>query len=300
MSTGYNIELVPARLVPFDWSPGGSQPLPQAAGPITANALSGFTVSPSGQNISQDQQALVDFATTSAGLALGFSPQANNATSPTGLNQTGGSIYSSSNPLYPLTQTGGLVFPYNPTISESLSTKYDMTELTHTNESIHAFKNNDNVRIALSDCVWTSETFDQAIYTLGVIHFFRSYRLMDFGRGKTGRPPTPMWFSAYGNFMYTNLPVLIERVDFSFPADIDYVGVPNPGTEAYNSQTLQFSTSASVGSLGTLLSQTGDFTWIPQKFTIGTISMVVQNAIAYWTTRFDLAQFKAGQLVGVR
>lgn len=303
MATSYNIELVPAKLVPFDWTALSSGSLTQSnlASPITANQLSGYSVSADSQSIDSDQQAIVDFMTTSSGLPIGSSPKNNDSTSPTGLNQSGGSIYETNHPLYPLTQTGGLVFPYNPTITESLATRYDVTELIHTNESVHTFKSNDNVRITLSECIWTSETFDQAIYTLGVIHFFRSYRLMDFGRGKSGRQPSPMWFSAYGNFLYKDIPVLIERVDFSFPMDIDYVGVPNPGSTAYDSQELQFSTSSDINNIsGSLISQTGDFTWIPIKFTINSISMVVQNSVMYWTDTFDLEKFKAGLLIGRR
>lgn len=299
--TAYNIELVPARLVPFDWSTNGSVPLSNSAGPISANAASGYVADPPGQTISQDEQGLVDFVVSSSDLKFTTNPQANIGTSPIGLNQSGTGIYSQSHPLYPLTLTNGLVFPYTPTISESLGTRYDTTELIHANESVHTFKNNENVRITLSECIWTSETWDQAIYTLAVIHFFRSYRLMDFGRGKSGRPPSPMWFSAYGNYLYTDVPVLIERVDLTFPADIDYVGVPNPGTTDYSSQMLQFTTPAATGiSTNSLISQSGDFTWIPIKFTVSSISMVVQNSVKYWTTTFDLAQFKAGQLIGQR
>jgi hypothetical protein len=300
MTSAYNIELVPARLVPFDWSANGSVPLSNTAGPIAANAASGYVADPSGQTISDIEQSEVDFSITSSGYTFGTTPQATSSTSPLGLNQSGTGIYDQSHPLYPLTLTNGLIFPYSPTISESLGTRYDTVELIHANESVHAFKNNENVRLTLSDCIWTSETWEQAVYTLGVIHFFRSYRLMDFGKGKTGRPPSPMWFSAYGNYLYTDVPVLIERVEMAFPADVDYVGVPNPGTTDYKSQILSFSTSAALGSVNTGISQTGDFTWIPIKFTVSSISMVVQNSVKYWTDTFDLADFKSGKLIGIR
>lgn len=306
MVTTYNIELVPAKLVPFDWSAQGASSLSQntTTGALQSNAVSGYDVSPAGQTITADEQALVDFAATSSGTTVGFTSQATSSSGPTGLSLTGGAIYSASHPLYPLTLTGGLVFPYNPTISESLNSRYDVTELVHGNENVHTFRNNDNVRITLTECVWTADTWDQAVYTLGVIHFFRSYRMMDFGRGKSGRPPSPMWFSAYGAYLYNAVPVLVERVEFSFPADIDYVGVPNPGTTDYQSQTLTYSTSVSLGFPANLLSQTGDFTWIPVKFTVATISLVVQNRVGYWTNAdgkgFDLDQFKAGKLIGVR
>lgn len=299
--TSYNIELVPAKLVPFDWSTAASSIASDTiAGPVQSNAASGGTVSPSGQTMTAQERSMADFAATAQGIPLGFTVQSNPNAGINGFNISGGSIYSVSHPLYPLTLTGGLVFPYNPIISESLGSRYDTTELVHANEGVHTFRNNENVRITLSECIWTSETFDQAVYTLGVIHFFRSYRLMDFGRGKSGRPPSPMWFSAYGNYLYTSVPVLVERVEMSFPADIDYVGVPNPGTSAYAQQQLQYTTAAALGSVGTVLSQTGDFTWVPIRFTVGAISMVVQNSVKYWRETFDLAAFKGGKLVGIR
>lgn len=312
----YNIELVPARLTPFDWT--------SLSGNIDAGALP-----INNDNISGHQQTGADDALTSneeadvfASIALsgfyptisasgqfnvgGLSVALGSGVGSTGLSTSGSSIYPSSHPLYPLTQTGGLVFPYNPVISESIGVKYDVTEMVHTNENVHAYKNTDNIRITLSDCVWTSETFDRAIYTLAVIHFFRSYRLMDFGRGTnrvggqrgagTGRPPSPMWFSAYGDFMYHLVPVLIERADYTFPADIDYVGVPNPGTDAYDNQQLTFASGRSSNfAIGT---QADGYTWIPIKFAIGSISMVVQHSIKYWTQQFNLDDFKAGLLVG--
>ncbi len=290
----YNLELVPATLVPFAWSTLGATSIPTSG---QTNLLNMFPVSSSDQSgITADQQAQIGYLAGVAGQDIGYFAQGTTTNFPT----TASTLPQFGQPLYPLYKSGGLVFPYNPTISESLGTRYDVTELVHTNENIHAFKNNDNVRITLSECIWTAETFDQAIYTLGVIHFLRSFRLMDFGRGKSGRPPSPMWFSAYGSYLYNAIPVLIERADFSFPADIDYVGVPNPGTDAYNSQQLSFSQNIpSVSSAGTLL-QSGDFTWIPIKFVVASISMVVQNSIKYWTQTFDLEAFKQGALLGVR
>jgi hypothetical protein len=311
MILSFNIELVPARLTPFDWSnlSSGNETINYGAVPLDNSNITGFQQPIVDNNLTEVQSS--DIYATMA--ASGFYPNVNTAgqfvsdgtgVGTTGLSLSGQSIYPSSHPLFPLTQTGGLVFPYNPVITEGMGVKYDVTELTHTNENIHAFRNSDNVRLTLADCVWTAETFDRAIYTLGVIHFFRSYRLMDFGRGDqsqsgkagSGRPPSPMWFSAYGDYMYNQVPVLLERVDFTFPPDIDYVGVPNPGTDAYNNQQLEYATSqSSTFGLG---SQANGFTWIPMKFTIGAIVMVVQHSISYWTRRFSLDDFKSGLLVG--
>lgn len=305
----FNIELVPARLTPFDWAALGSNTTSSAnsnsaAVPLQNNNITGYQQTPVDATLTTADQANIGAALGASGFSIGnnISGQFNFAGNgsnigPNGLTTTGSSIYPPGHPLYPLTQTGGLVFPFNPVISENLGVRYDVTELTHSNESINAFKNVENVRISLSDCVWVCDTFDQAIYTLGVIHFFRSFTLMDFGRKKpgTGKPPSPMWFNAYGNFMYCQIPVLIERVDWSFPPDVDYVGVPNPGTDAYNNQVLSFST----GSQLSLNASSNGYTWIPIKFTVGSISMVVQHSVTYWTTKFSLDDFKAGLMIGV-
>jgi hypothetical protein len=300
----FNIELVPAMLTPFDWaalSGIGNGP-GQTASPIANSGITGFQQQPVNSNLSALDQANIGATIGANGLSASVSGQFNfgSVTANLGLNgltTSGSSIYPPGHPLYPLTQTGGLVFPFNPVISENLGVRYDSTELTHTNESIHAYKNTENVRINLADCIWVADTFDQAIYTIGVIQFFRSFTLMDFGRAGpgTGKPPSPMWFNAYGNYMYCQVPVLIEHVDWAFPQDIDYVGVPNPGTDAYNNQTLSFSTANNVLGAG---ANVNGYTWIPIKFTVNSISMVVQHSINYWVNEFSLAAFQSGQLIG--
>jgi hypothetical protein len=190
-----------------------------------------------------------------------------------------------NHPLSPVIQTGGVIFPYNPSISEGVNVKYDAIELTHTNESYNAYKGTDNVRITISDAVWTADTFSNAIYMLSVLHFFRSYSLMDFGRFRTGRPPSPMWFSAYGNYAFNRVPCLMEKADWSFPNDIDYVGIPEPGTEEFRS-----------GVLKTTRNGSGKYTWLPVKFTVSSISLIVQHSPAYWT-HFSLEDYWSGAML---
>ncbi|KPL07306.1 hypothetical protein AMJ86_04790, partial [bacterium SM23_57] len=154
--------------------------------------------------------------------------------------------------LAPIFATNGLVFPYNPTISEGISVKYDALELTHTNESYHVYRGTDNVRINIGDAKWTCDTFDNAVYALSALHFFRTYSHMDFGAGRSGRPPSPMWFSAYGNYAFHRVPVLMEKADWSFPADVDYVGIPEFGTPEYRQRVLKYERDDS-----------NQYTWLP-------------------------------------
>jgi len=190
--------------------------------------------------------------------------------------------------LAPIFATNGLVFPYNPTISESISVKYDAMELTHTNESFHVYRGTDNVRINISDSQWTCDTFDNAVYALSALHFFRTYSQMDFGIGRTGRPPSPMWFSAYGNYAFHRVPVLMEKADWSFPADVDYVGIPEFGTPEYIARTLLYERNNST-----------QYTWLPMIFKVSSIALVVQHSPSFWSN-WNLDMYRSGELLRQR
>jgi len=188
-------------------------------------------------------------------------------------------------PLAPIVETNGLVFPYNPTITENISVKYDAVELTHTNEAFHVYRGTDNVRLNISNAVWTCDTFDNAVYAMAALHFFRTYSQMDFGRGRTGRPPSPMWFSAYGNYAFHRVPVLLEKADWNFPNDVDYVGIPEFGSTEYRARELQLQRDS-----------TGKYTWLPMKFEISGISLVVQHSPKFWTN-WSLADYRSGAML---
>lgn len=197
------------------------------------------------------------------------------------LNPSGSTQIDPSGPLGPILQTGGLVFPYTPTISETLGIKYDSTEIIHSNEAYYAYRSTDNVRIELTNCIWTCDTLQNAQYALAALHFFRSYSMMDFGKGRTGKPPSPMWFSAYGQYAFQNVPCLLERVSsHTWPADIDMVGIPNPGTG---------STQLLTGTPG----ESSQYTWLPIKFEIPSISLIVQHTPNFWLNS-NLDSYKSG------
>jgi len=192
---------------------------------------------------------------------------------------------SDEHALAPIFATGGLVFPYNPTVSEKMSVKYDAVELTHSNESYHVYRSTDNVRISISEAVWTCDTFANAVYALSVIHFLRTYSQMDFGRNRTGRPPSPMWFSAFGNYAFHRVPVLLESADWSFPSDVDYVGIPEFGTPEHASGQLRFERTPD-----------GNYTWLPMVFKIPSIQLIVQHSPRYWIN-YSLDDFRSGKML---
>lgn len=192
--------------------------------------------------------------------------------------------------LFPIFETNGLIFPYNPVITEGVNVQYDAMDVTHSNESYFVYKNTSNVRINISNAVWTCDTFDNAVYALSALHFFRTYSLMDFGMPKgtytpTGRPPSPMWFEAYGNYAFHRVPVLMEKADWSFPNDIDYVGIPEFDTTEFLNRNLASKRSV-----------TGRYTWLPLKFEVTSISLIVQHSPTYWLN-FSLDDYRSGRML---
>lgn len=167
-------------------------------------------------------------------------------------------------PMAPLSKNGGcLYFPYSPSISESVNINYDSVSLQHSNESYDSYVRTGNTELSLSDLVWTADTEENAEYMLGVIHFFRSYSLMDFGRNKTGKPPSPLWFSCYGNSMYNKVPVLLMNYEFNIPKEMDMVPIKD--------------------------------SWVPVKLQISNIKLRIQHTPNYWLD-FSLEDYKAGKV----
>lgn len=143
-----------------------------------------------------------------------------------------------SGPLAPIVETGGLVFQYTPGISESVSINYSTSgDIVHSNEQYNVYKNTSNRDISLDSVVFTADTEENARYMLAAIHFFRVYSLMDFGKGKTGKPPSPMWFSAYGGLAFDRIPVLLSGATITWPKDIDYVRVGSTGSSSGKPQS---------------------------------------------------------------
>lgn len=261
----FAFEHVAARLTPFDFNTNGSESV--AAGAAANPAPPAATLGTSFATGEQYNGITIDISTT-AGV------------------RSGGNNMDQTNALWPISMTNGLVFPYNPSISENVQVNYEAAEITHANESYHFYKNTSNVRISLSNCVWTCDTFDNAIYAMAVLHFLRSYSNMDFGRSGTGRPPSPMWFSAYGNYAFNRVPVFMEKADWTFPNDIDYVGIPEPGSPEYLSRTMLTSRTPSSGS----------YTWLPMKFEVASISLIVQHTPNYWLN-WSLKDYRDGTML---
>lgn len=191
-----------------------------------------------------------------------------------------------------LRQTNGLVFPNTPTISETHAVSYSQYSPTHSIAKFNSYDSTENVSLQVAgDFFVTNVT--EAQYLLACIHFLRSVTKMDFGRtSKTaGTPPPVLLFSAYGNFMYNDVPVIIKAVNFTLEPDIDYIQVPLIGEKTDFKKDIN-----EIRDFFNNLTVKSERVWVPQKLTIS-MTLEQQTTGEWLTNNFNLEEFKRGDLL---
>jgi hypothetical protein len=130
-----------------------------------------------------------------------------------------------NNILAPLYETTGVLFPYTPTIQYSHVANYDPLGFTHSNYAQQSFSRAEIGDITISG-YFTSETAQEAAYTVAAIHFFRTVTKMYFAnpREKAGFPP-PVLLLNYLGEMFNNVPVVVANFAPTFDNTVDLVTV---------------------------------------------------------------------------
>lgn len=179
---------------------------------------------------------------------------------------------TTTNILAPLYKTGGLLFPFTPTIDWAQQVEYKTMSLTHSNQDYLSYSNTPSTAIRVSG-VFTVQNQYEGEYLMAVLHFLRTVSKMYFGKPvdnyPSGMPPPVLNFNGYGNYMFNNLPVIVRDHSYSLGTDIDYLDV-----------------KFADGSVARL----------PSMMTIG-ISLVVQNTPKRLRDEFNLNKFRTGELM---
>lgn len=164
--------------------------------------------------------------------------------------------------------TLSLNFPYTPNIRTGTQDLYTEMELTHTNYQPRAFNRSQVQDIHIS-AKFTSQTDLWARYSLAAIHFMRTVTKMRYGQGDPlrGAPPAVLAFSAYGTYMFENVPVVVQNFDVQLPDDVDYVDTVVNGVHHA----------------------------VPALFTME-MTLIVQRAVGPIRSDFTLGKFAAGEL----
>jgi hypothetical protein len=131
--------------------------------------------------------------------------------------------FSSSPILAPLRAAGGAVFPYTPTIRISNTAHYDATKPLHQNFAFQSYVNSQADSINITAPFYCEDSA-QAAYWVSMLHFLRSVTKMFSGQDAlAGNPPPILYFSAYGDFVFKNIPVVVTNVSVDLDAASDYI-----------------------------------------------------------------------------
>lgn len=192
----------------------------------------------------------------------------------------------SSNILFPLYSTNGVLFPYTPSIVTGHTAEYDNLAFTHTNYGYNAYIRSYPKPLSIS-ADFTAQSTNEALYMLAVIHFFRSVTKSYFGvnpYNRAGTPPPVLLFNYLGEYQYSNVPVLVKSFDFTLPSDVDYVPVNTSGISGGIQVSLPGGTS-------------GGYTWVPTRLSV-TCELDTQYIPIKVRDEFNLDDFRSGKLIG--
>tara|TARA_B110000208_G_scaffold37239_1_gene49296 strand:+ start:164 stop:787 length:624 start_codon:yes stop_codon:yes gene_type:complete len=138
----------------------------------------------------------------------------------------------SSGILKELANVNGIIFAYTPAMMQAaFSANYGTYDTTHSVYQQQYYVNTPNPTISMQ-AYFVSNTIKEAKYNIACLHFLKTMTKMDFGStaGLAGTPPPILHFSAYGEYNYKNVPVVVSGVDYTFADDADLVTVDVDGS----------------------------------------------------------------------
>ena len=179
--------------------------------------------------------------------------------------------------LLPLKKFHGIIWPYTPTINVSHQAEYGEYDITHSNYPTQYFSKSRPPNLQISGPL-TAQSAAEGNYMIACLHFLRIVTKMHFGMNdeKRGTPPPVLKFSAYGDLMFSNIPVLVRSFAYDLAQDVDYIDIETDSAEAGFSDGF----SSKVPTMMNLV-----------------IDLVVQQTPSKLRTTFTMNDFKSGKLV---
>lgn len=140
--------------------------------------------------------------------------------------------FKSSPVLKPLVDSGGLIFPYTPSIGIQSGATYNAVKPTHSNYAFQAYQNSDPGSISITAPMYVEDT-TQGLYWVAMVHYLRSLTKMFTGNDpKAGNPPPVIFLNGYGQYVFKNVPVVVTKMSVKLDEKADYISVPVLGSAA--------------------------------------------------------------------
>ena len=136
---------------------------------------------------------------------------------PPALGNTSGLL----NPLF-IKYEGHMVFPYTPTIIVSHSAAYNTVSPIHNNYPFFAYQNSQVDAMTIVGQFYCQDSVD-AQYWTACLHYLRTMTKMDYGAVSSGAPPPIAKLNGYGDYVFNNVPVIIQNFTVDLPNEVDYI-----------------------------------------------------------------------------
>lgn len=132
-----------------------------------------------------------------------------------------------------LEDTGGVVWPYLPSITVATKANYTQIDPTHSNYPFYAYKNSQVDEIQITG-EFSAETENDAAYWIAATTFFKTATKMFFGNStNAGNPPVICRLSGYGASVFDSIPVIIKSFSVDLREDVNYVRCTTFGTNTW-------------------------------------------------------------------
>lgn len=127
--------------------------------------------------------------------------------------------------LAPIEETDGMVWPYTPNIFITHSANYDKISPVHTNYPFPVYQSSQVEQMNITG-EFTVENANEGLYWLAAMHFLRSVTKMSYGESSNpGSPPPVLKLNGYGDFVFRDVPVVVEQFNYQLAPDVDYIKV---------------------------------------------------------------------------
>jgi len=176
-----------------------------------------------------------------------------------------------------LADVNGIIFAYTPAMMQAaFSANYGTYDTTHSVYQQQYYVNTPNPTISMQ-AYFVSNTIEEAKYNIACLHFLKAMTKMDYGTtsAMAGTPPPILHFSAYGEYNYKNVPVVVSGVDYTFADDVDLITVEVP-----------------IGTKPPPLNDTSSVS-IPTSFAVSITLMMQQNP-AKVSSQFSFSNYASG------
>lgn len=222
-------------LTPSNWfSPTGNNTSVSVSNPTlnAINTLPATSALPSNSTAADMRVRLSTLAPLSASaVSQGSLGPTTGGVLPNGLAQPAVGNYPGA--LSVLNSTGGMLFPYTPSITFTQGVDYMALQLTHSNTDYQAYTRTPSVKIGVTG-KFTVQNQAEGAYAMAVLHFLRVvsksyFGVADAATNNAGMPPPVLLLSGYGNLMFgasgsgSGLRVILTNHSWSFDDSVDYI-----------------------------------------------------------------------------